>query len=155
DVSAGIHVPTHLAEGLSEKRLALWQVEREFWSPRLTQVSEGPDVVAVALTASRPHTAYRKIVDVIARDDAGFRAAANAAIDDAAHATPTPVVVKFEEHPNIAPLTAGQVAALEALGFSRIADPLPSVASTIPSDDTFARGWAKWLGDTPQRTPRY
>lgn len=158
DVSAGIHVPTHLAEGLSEKRLALWQVEREFWSPRLTQVTEGEDIVAVALTASRPHTAYRKIIDVIARDDAGFRAAVGAAVTDAVAGDashPAPVVVKFEEHPNVAPLTAAQTSALESLGFSRVADPLPSVASTIPGDDTFARGWAKWLGDAPKRAPRY
>ena len=160
EVRDGAELPDELADGLSAGRLALWRIERAFWAPRTVRVSDASGtVVAAALTASRPHTAYRKIVDVVALDVAAFAAAVAAAAEDAPTAAdgsrPTPIVVKFEEHPLLAPLDAAHEAVLADQGFARAEDPVPSVPSTRPGTETFARGWAKWLGAAPSRTARY
>lgn len=159
-ILAGAELPGELAGGLSDGRLALWRIDRAFWAPRTVRVADASGaVVAAALTAGRPHTAYRKIVDVVARDAPAFRAAVAAATADAPTAAdgsrPAPIVVKFEEHPLLAPLDAAREAALAELGFARMEDPLPSVPSTRPGTEAFARGWAKWLGQAPGRTARY
>ena len=179
----GAELPSSLASDLAEARLALWRIERELWAPRTVLVHDASGrAVAAALTAGRPHTAYRKIVDVVAaggssdaagdetvgaagdaaRDaDAAFRAAVAAATSDAPGAAadgsrPAPIVVKFEEHPTLAPLSRAQEAALAELGFARDADPRPSVPSTRPGTEAFTRGWSKWLGAAPSRpTPYY
>ncbi len=162
--ATGAQLPGALSAGFAAERLALWNVERDLWAPLTHAVREGSDAVAAALTAGRPHTAYRKIVDVVARDAAGFRAAVEAVLasvtgDDSTlvgdDSRPTPIVVKFEEHPNIAPLSAEHEAALVTLGFAREADPLPSVPSTRPDDTNFTRGWVKWLGQAPTRLAPY
>jgi len=156
----GAQLPAALASGLNEARLALWSVERDLWAPRTAVVADDEgQVLAAALTAGRPHTAYRKIVDVVAVDPAAFSAAVAAAAADTPTADddsrPAPIVVKFEEHPRIAPLDAAREAALSRLGFARETDPLPSVPSTRPDAESFVRGWAKWLGGAPERTARY
>lgn len=161
ETTGGAELPAALADGADEARLALWAIERDYWAPRTTRITDASGtVVAAALTASRPHTAYRKIVDIVARDDAGFRAALTAAEADAATSAPdasrpAPIVVKFEEHPTVAPLSLGSEAALVELGFTRQPDPLPSVPSTRPGTATFTRAWTKWLGAAPSRPARY
>ncbi|MFC7766434.1 peptidase C39 family protein [Leucobacter soli] len=159
DASSGV-----LADGSGampgEARLALWRIERDLWAPRTVRVTDASGrIVATALTAGRPHAAYRKIVDVLAIDAAAFRAAVAAAADDAPTAVdgsrPAPIVVKFEEHPALAPLDAEREAMLADLGFVRDPDPLPSVPSTRPGSDAFTRSWSKWLGAAPTRPAPY
>lgn len=163
-VREGAELPAALAEGMDEGRLGLWRIERGFWAPRTVQLSDASgEVMAAALSAGRPHTAYRKIVDVVARDAAAFRAAVAASVADAPTAAdgsrPAPIVVKFEEHPLLAPLDAAREAALAELGFARDEDPLPSVPSTRPGTPEFTRGWARWAGTgtvaAPRRRARY
>lgn len=166
-VIAGAVAPTELATTESSaERLALWTIERDHWSPRTITVA-GADgtVLATALTAGRPHTAYRKVVDLFvaaaAGDDAeaAARAALEAARDDRVAtddaAQPEPIVIRFEEHPAQAPLTAAVRSALSAVGFDRDADPLPSVPSTRPENPEFTRSWSLWLGAAPTHAVPY
>jgi len=159
EIRDGAELPSALATGVPEERRGLWNVERDFWAPRTVLVSGDGGVVAAALTAGRPHTAYRKIVDVVARDTRAFRAAVEAAVADAPAdrdgSRPAPLVVKFEEHPSLAPLDAEREAELAALGFERAADPVPSVPSTRPEDPARTRSWEKWLGAAPAYTVPY
>ncbi len=155
----GARLPAQLAEGLDAGRLALWEIERDFWAPRTAVISDADGrPIAAALTAGRPHTAYRKIVDVVAGSVESFRVAvavsSDAPISDDG-SRPAPIVVKFEEHPLLAPLAPDFEAALADMGFAREEDPLPSVPSTRPGTEEFARGWAKWLGAAPSRAARY
>lgn len=159
---SGGEPPASLASGASEARLALWRIERELWAPRTTVITDDTGAVrAAALTAGRPHTAYRKIVDVLAADDAAFGAAVGAVGVGTAAATaddgsrPAPIVVKFEEHPALAPLTPAREDALHAAGFARDRDPFPSVPSTRPGTDAHTRSWSKWLGAAPQHPAPY
>ena len=140
-------------EGLSPERAALWTVERDLWAPRMIRTAGG-----TALTASRPHTAYRKIVDVVAPDAQAFRAAVAAAAADRSYVGgdhPAPILIRFEEHPGLAPLDAAREAALTELGFSRDPDPVPSVPSTRVSEESGVRSWSRWLGAAPARTAPY
>lgn len=172
--SAGAHLPDLTDVQLSPERIALWNVERELWLPRtITVVDKEQGTVAAALTAGRPHTAYRKVVDIVALDDDAWHRALDAAVADATAVNdnnaagrddptvgsqkvrPAPLVVKFEEHPSVAPLNEAAQQSLDALGFSRDADALPSVASTRTGDATYARSWSKWLGKRPKRRVPY
>lgn len=140
-------------DGLAPERAALWEIERAVWTPR-TITAGG----ATALTASRPHTAYRKIVDVVSPDATAFRAVVAAAAADRGYVDaehPEPIVIRFEEHPALAPLDAEREAALEALGFRRDPDPVPSVESTRQGEPAGVRGWSKWLGEAPRSTAPY
>lgn len=142
---------------LSPERAALWEIERELWSPQ-TVSATGDWGHAAALTVSRPHCAYRKIVDVIAESEAGFTAAVSAVIRDQGPGTqqhPTPIVIKFEEHTAAAPLSDGKQAALTALGFSRDPDPVPSIPSTRVGTAEHTRSWSLWLGSEPSRSVPY
>ncbi|MGO3147162.1 MAG: peptidase C39 family protein [Leucobacter sp.] len=146
-------------EGLDTARAALWLTVGELFSPRSIRVLNDGVTVATALTMGRPHTAARKIVDVFADSDESFRAAVSGAIEDRGFVDtshPAPIVIRFEEHPEIAPLSASQSAILEELGFERDASPVPSVPSTREGKETFVRGWSNWLGDRPtRRVPFY
>ena len=139
--------------GLPAERAALWTVERELWSPRTIRAAGG-----TALTASRPFAAYRKIVDVVAPDAAAFRAVVAAAGADRGHVGgdhPEPILLRFEEHPALAPLDDERAAALGELGFVRDPDPVPSVPSTRIDESTGARAWSKWLGPAPAHSAPY
>lgn len=146
----GAHPPA----GLGAERATLWTIERELWAPRTVRLGHG-----AALTAGRPHTAYRKIVDVYASSLAEFRALVRAAVSDIlpnpSGSRPAPIVVKFEEHPNRAPLTEQHHAILLELGFVQSPAPFPSVASTRVDSIEFTRGWSKWFGGAPQRSIAY
>ncbi|WP_017792840.1 peptidase C39 family protein [Leucobacter salsicius] len=154
-VSTDVSVPTGYT--VDPARAALWETARELWAPRHIAAGNGEER-AVALVAGRAHTAYRKIVDVLAPDAAGFARAVAAAVADrsfvdATH--PAPILIRFEEHPTIAPLDETRQAALRELGFERDPDPVPSVPSTRPGEPAHARSWSLWLGDRPQRTVPY
>ncbi|MBP1326708.1 hypothetical protein JOF28_001940 [Leucobacter exalbidus] len=149
----------------SEARATLWSTPRELWAPRTVRVHEAGAtqaepgrVVASTLTAGRPHTSARKIVDVFADTDEAFRDAVAAAVADRGFVSdtrPEPIVIKFEEHPGAAPLTEAHAEILADLGFVRDVDPVPSVESTRPGSATHARGWSKWLGAAPTRRAPY
>lgn len=149
-----VHEGAHLPAGLDADRAVLWTVERELWAPRTLRLGDG-----AALTAGRPHTAYRKIVDVFCSDLSQFRALVRAAVDDVLPnpdgSRPAPVVVKFEEHPNRAPITDEQREVLHELGFVPHPAPLPSVPSTRVDAAEFTRGWSKWLAGEPSRKVPY
>ena len=140
--------------GLGAERATLWTIERELWAPRTVRLGEG-----AALTAGRPHTAYRKIVDVYAGSLREFRELVRAAVADIlpnpSGSRPAPIVVKFEEHPNRAPLTEQHHAILLELGFVQSLAPFPSVASTRVDSLDLTRGWSKWLSGAPQRHVSY
>lgn len=138
---------------VSPERARLWEAPLPLWAPRHV---EAPG--AVALTVGRAHTAYRKIVDVLAADVAAFRAGVEAAIHDRSFVDalhPEPIVIRFEEHPSVVPITPDHERVLGELGFVRDPHPLASVPSTRDGDATQTRSWSLWLGDAPTRTVPY
>lgn len=154
--SEGSQVPA--SASLSPAQAALWNTERKLWRPRTTTVT-GPWGAAAALTAARPHTAYRKIVDVIADSVEGFSAVVEAAIADRDFVTDThhePVVIRFEEQVAARPLDEERREALNNLGFTLDPTPVPSIPSTIAGSDTQVQGWSRWLAESPSnRVPYY
>ena len=120
--------------------------------------------VSAALTAGRLYSPSRKIIDVLVApgsdaDGAAFTAAIEAAALDApatSEARPSPVLIRFEEHPALAPLSARDAASIEALGFRRDADPVPSVDSTRADAAEGVRSWSRWTPCTePDRLAPY
>ena len=156
----GAALPEELAEGLSSERLALWNIERALWSPR-TLVATGADGKAqgAALTASRAFSAYRKVVDVIAADDAVWERLVRAAQDDQPDSvtvtSPAPIAVHVEEHFAIEPFTPRRREALAALGFDPAPQPVPSIPSTRPGDSTEVAAWTWWRDERPARIAPY
>lgn len=152
--------PAELSGALGKERLALWTVDRSLWSPRLfTAVDDVGGVIGAALTAGRPFCAYRKIVDVVAgSDDVWEQLVVSARMDgltsDNAR-NPRPVVVHFEEHVGISPLTEARASRLERLGFERVRQPVPSVSSTRSGGDEAVAGWSWWPHGSPQRLAPY
>ncbi len=158
-VEAGTVPPQPLDRGIPAERLALWSVEREFWSPRLLVARDvSGAAVGAALTAGRPHTASRKIVDILTEDDAVWAALVTAARDDAprgAEAGSAPVVVHFEEHLAYARLSDRRRDLLAGLGFEPAPQPVPSIPSTRPGDPTEVAAWSWWRGERPTRLAPY
>ena len=156
----GAALPETLKGGLTAERAALWQVERTLWTPR-TFVARDADgaVLGATLTASRPFTAYRKIVDAIAGDDAVWATLVSAAMADApttpSEERPEPIAIFFEEHLSVAPLSDARRARLADLGFAKAAQPVPTVPSTRSGERTYAAAWAWWRGDRPTRLAPY
>lgn len=155
----GAELPSSLRAGLPQARLALWEVERELWAPRtLLWTDADGSVLGAALTAGRPFTAYRKIVDVVAASEQVWRELVDAARFDAppvGETRPQPVVVHFEEQRALAPLTDGQRETLSALGFTAAPKPVPSVPSTRTGDAAEVVAWSHWLGERPTRLAPY
>lgn len=154
-VSPDVSVPTGFS--VDPARAVLWETARDLWAPR--QITVGDDAGrSVALVAGRAHTAYRKIVDVLAPSTEGFKDAVVAAVADRTFVDadhPAPIVIRFEEHPGLAPLNEAQQTALSELGFQRDPDPVPSVPSTRVDDVAHTRSWSLWLGERPQRAVPY
>lgn len=161
-----------LPEGLtvSAARGARWSFPRAHWAPRVTVVRDADGmVVAAALTAGRPHSPSRKIVDVVIAEalasvdpagaSAAFRAAVEGAASDAppvSETRPAPVLVRFEEHARLAPLGDVQRDVLDALGFHQDATPVPSVPSTRDDAAEGVRSWSRWTGGAaPRRLAPY
>ncbi|EYT56657.1 hypothetical protein H490_0101215 [Leucobacter sp. UCD-THU] len=159
EARSGAELPSSLRAGLPQARLALWEVERELWAPRtLLWTDADGSVLGAALTAGRPFTAYRKIVDVVAPSERVWRELVGAARFDAppvGETRPQPVVVHFEEQRALAPLTGGQREALSALGFTSAPKPVPSVPSTRAGDPAEVAAWSHWLGERPTRLAPY
>ncbi|WP_449281400.1 peptidase C39 family protein [Leucobacter sp.] len=158
-VEAGALPPRPLGTGAPEERLALWRVERALWSPRvLVARNASGTAVGAALTAGRPHTASRKIVDVLAEDDAVWTALLGAARDDVpgdGAADPAPLAVHFEEHLAHDRLSDSRRARLAELGFEPAPRPVPSIPSTRPGDPTEVAAWSWWRGERPTRLAPY
>jgi hypothetical protein len=152
-------LPSGLSKTLSDARRALWEVERELWSPRVLAARDSlGNIVGAALSAGRPHCRYRKIVDVVATNDTTWHRLVIAAKDDhppvdSSH--PTPLVVHFEEHLEVAPLTGSQKAILSQEGFREAARPVPSIPSTQPGDPSHVSAWSWWATQPPQRIAPY
>lgn len=148
---------------LAAERIARWGLPRAHWAPRVTVLRDSAGTaVAAALTASRPYTASRKIVDVVVagRGDATlFRAIVGAAAADAPALSterPKPALVRFEEHPRLAPLGDAERAALQELGFTAEPTPVPSVPSTRVDAPEGVRAWSRWAdGMAPSRVAPY
>lgn len=158
-VEAGTAPPAPLADGVSDARLALWRVEREFWRPRLLVARDASGTaVGAALTAGRPHTAARKIVDVLAADDEVWAALLGAARDDAPPvdaAHPSPIAVHFEEHLAHGGVSGARRDRLAALGFAPAPRPVPSIPSTRVGDPAEVAAWSWWRGAVPARLAPY
>ncbi len=159
---SGSQLPSALSEHLSDVRRERWQMPGELWDPRTILVSDTDgSTIAAALTTSRPYNAYRKIADVVLhpslhRDDTARRVAFETVLravhDDAVGARrgdrPSPIVLWFEEHPETAPLSDSDRAALATHGFVRDQDPVPSIPSTLPNDARRVHRWSRWqVGD--------
>lgn len=162
-------LPAALAADLSAERRALWQVERQLWAPRTYLSNSGVGgPTGAMLTVGRPHTAYRKIVDVVVADQPGqsnpdaalavWASLVGAAqyesigVDDK---HPEPIVVHFEEHLQVAPLSPRYRGQLEHLGFSPAPRPVPSIPSTRDGDAAEVAAWSWWRDDTPKRIAPY
>ncbi|QIK62829.1 hypothetical protein G7068_06165 [Leucobacter viscericola] len=160
-------LPADLAAKISPERRALWEVERQLWTPR-AYISASGSVRGAVLTVGRPHTAYRKIVDVVVVDDSNpgdpvaalavWATLVDAARDDvpdvdASH--PVPLVVHFEEHLQIAPLSQRYRDQLEVLGFSPAPRPVPSIPSTRDGDSSEVAAWTWWRDERPTRLAPY
>lgn len=160
EARAGTSLPPELADNADEARLALWEVERDLWSP-VTFVARDASgsVQGAALTASRPYSAYRKIVDVVTDDDDVWEHLLAAVQTEDAPASsdvrPTPVAMHFEEHLALAPLTFSRRARIETLGFERAVQPVPSAPSTRPGDPTETAAWTWWRTTRPTRIAPY
>jgi len=152
-------LPPELSPTLSDTRRALWEVERELWSPRVLVASDSSGtIVGAALTSGRPHCRYRKIVDVVADGEATWQELVTAARDDALPfdvSHPTPLVVHFEEHVEVTPLARWQKDILRHEGFTEVARPVPSIPSTLPGNPTHVSAWSWWASDPPQRLAPY
>lgn len=162
-------LPAELAAELSAERLALWEIERKLWTPRVFVANAfNGDVTGAALTVGRPHTAYRKIVDVIVVDRSGrhdprvslavWSSLINAAVSEMYEADPihpAPIVVHFEEHLQLTPLSARYRTQLEMLGFSPAATPVPSIPSTRDGDPIQVAAWSRWRDERPTRLAPY
>ncbi|WP_417563325.1 peptidase C39 family protein [Microbacterium sp.] len=158
------HVPgVQLPETLTvSDATARWSAVREFWMP-VTTVLRDADGTATgaALTMARPGTSYRKIVDVIATNDADHAALLDAVIalsgdggDDGAglDGIHPATVVHYEQHGTLA---AGRAQALAAAGFVRQAAAVPSVPSTLAGLPGSVEVWSRWVGDAPTRRIPY
>lgn len=159
-VEEGTALPEPLDAGLSSVRRGLWSVERELWAPRVLVARDARGTATgAALTAGRPHTAYRKIVDIVAADDAIWSALLVAARDDAPRgddeARPVPIVVHFEEHLAHARLSDQRRALLADLGFEPAERPVPSIPSTRAGDATEVAAWSWWRDAHPERLAPY
>lgn len=156
----GAAIPATLMETFTPDQVMVWSVERELWAPRtITAFDASGSPVGAALTAARPLSAYRKIVDIVAINDEVWATLAAAARDDAAPNTdgsrPAPIAVHFEEHLPFAELTPARRAALAEAGFVPVATPVPSIPSTRAGDSTLVAGWSYWRGDAPSHAAPY
>ncbi|NLB46634.1 MAG: hypothetical protein GX814_02595 [Microbacteriaceae bacterium] len=160
----GSQLPAVLAAQLAASRLELWHQPGESWAPRTIVVSDASGApVAAALVTSRPYNAYRKIADVVVADGllqpafhAAFRVALEGVLAEAQaspdRTRPIPMVIWFEEHPQIAPLGDNARAELAAQGFIRDEDPVPSIPSTVSGDPHQVHRWSRWLAPAPAAT---
>lgn len=152
-------LPPDLYSALSDSRRTLWEVERELWSPRVLVARDSAGVaLGAALTAGRPHCRYRKIVDVVAVGETVWRELVIAAKDDSPPVDgshPAPLVVHFEEHLEVAPLTDGQKAILNQEGFTEASRPVPSIPSTQPGNPSHVSAWSWWSTSPPRRIAPY
>lgn len=128
--------PDRLAGLVSPELLERWtSLDRSFHEPRLVVVSDDDGAWSgVALLTARPHTAYLKIVDVVASTAAGVAAVVAAAVEHAL--TRGAVQLKWEGW-SVEPETAA------TLGFVPLLPPLVSGDGT----DRPARGYVRWLTD--------
>ncbi|UOR00727.1 peptidase C39 family protein [Leucobacter allii] len=140
-------------------RVASWETERALWAPRtLLARDAGGGLLGAALTAGRPFAAYRKIVDVIAEDDATWAALVRAARDDAAavsESRPEPIVVHFEHRAAFGALPEERRAELGRLGFVPARVPVPSVPSTRSGAPEEVEVWSWWRGGRAPALPPY
>lgn len=160
EVRSGSVLPEGLASGMDPARLALWQVERDLWSPETHVALDSAGAIhGAALTAGRAHSAYRKIIDIVASDDAVWEQLVTSVTADARCASGSsravPVAVHLEEHLAIVPLDLARRERLRTLGFEPAAPPFPSVPSTRPGDPGQTAGWTCWRGERPTRVAHY
>lgn len=145
-ITPGAHPPT----GLPAHRLPRWTAERSLWSPHTVAIGD-----SAALIASRPHCAYRTVVDLAlpAGDETAVHALLAAIIDDAATArgdSPAAIAIHVQEFP-ADPFSAATAAVLGEMGFARQPQPAPSVASTRLDQQTGVRVWSRWRDAPPAR----
>lgn len=150
-VTPGAHPPA----GLPGHRRARWATERSLWSPRTIAIGE-----SAALMASRPHCAYRTVVDLAlfeAEPGVTARALLAGVLQDAADSrgdSPAAVAVHVQEFP-ADPFAEETVAALRSIGFVLQPQPVPSAASTRLGDETGVRVWSWWRSAAPARAIPY
>lgn len=156
----GAQVPFGLVQ--DPARLALWNTDRQLWAPRtVTVVNDAAELVGAALTAGRPHSAYRKIVDVVASNDDVFALLMREIQQSITNTEeteldrPQPIVVHLEEHLAHELFSDAQVAILEAAGFAAQPQPVPSISSTLVDDPTGVRVWSWWRSAAPKREVEY
>lgn len=131
-------------------RVAVWLADRSHYLAEVALlVAEGTTPIAAVLTSARPHTAARKIVDVVAPDEQTRRSLVAWVIDDA-RGRQDIVSVKWEWHPWAAEEGVSRIAG--EFGFAALAEPFASVPSTLGG----VGGATLWLrGDAPDDAPYY
>ncbi len=133
------------ARGLIDvgRRAEVWDIDRSHYQPEITLVRDDAGrAVAAALTSARPHTATRKIVDVLAPDAEARHALAEAVVQ-AAREEHGLVSLKWEWHPWALADGAPEIGA--SLGFRALEEPFASIPSTLGS----VRGGVLWLHGDP------
>ncbi|TXN30000.1 peptidase C39 family protein [Lacisediminihabitans profunda] len=138
-------LPADVVALLSADQRKAWELPRGYHRPRLWLARDAGGLRAAALTSGRPHTAYRKVVD-IASDGSGKGVSEilGAIIRDAHDSSFAGV--KVEIHPWSRWIATSAV--LADLGFTPLADPLSSSAGTRGG----VGGWVRW--DTPWMHPQ-
>lgn len=154
----GASIPSGLTPLLSDARSELWAIDRELWTPRtLVALDAQGTPLGAALSAGRPLTSYRKVVDVFAAADSVFAALIDAVFTDAAGsgADAEPLVVHFEEHLAIESLSDSRRTLLTERGFVTAPTPVPSVPSTRAGDPAEVAVWSRWNTSRPVRLAPY
>ncbi|QIM17205.1 hypothetical protein G7067_13555 [Leucobacter insecticola] len=152
------HMPDALSPQPSEARKILWALDRQLWTPQtLVALDAQGNPLGVTLIAGRPLTNYRKIVDVFAANDEVFGALIDAVLADpgASVLGIAPLVVHFEEHIALEPLSASRRALLGERGFVAAPAPVPSVPSTRAGDPNEVAVWSRWNTSRPVRLAPY
>jgi len=152
-------LPSELRSLIGDARRALWEVERELWHPRVLVAKDvSGAAVGAVLTTGRPYCSYRKIVDVVATQEKTWCELVVAARDDTLPwdaSSPHPVVVHFEEHLEIAPLSSERKESLTREGFIQAPPPAPSIRSTHDGDLSSVSAWSWWRNEKPRHIAPY
>lgn len=143
------------AESIPESvRASLWLLDRSRYRPQLHVIRNDDNYpIAAVLTSARPHTAARKIVDVVAPDNETRRRLVDRVVADARVSTEV-AALKWQWHSWSDSEGFPEIAA--ASGFVPLNAPYASISSTLNSGPDSVRGAVLWLrAKAPASAPYY